>query len=182
MFESLSDKFTDTLQNLRGKGSITEENIDSALKEVRSALLQADVNFKVVKSFLQNVKNEAIGQKVTRGVDPGEQFVKILHDQLTKLMGGETKELSFEGHPTAILIVGLNGAGKTTFTGKLALYLRNKNKKSVYLIPADNYRPAAKDQLIVHAKGLGVDYFDSDLSMSTAEIAAAGLKKGKRLF
>ncbi len=182
MFDNLSEKFSDAFRSLRGKNKISEENIEETLKNVKTALLEADVNFKVVKEFVEKVKTEAMGEKVLRGVEPGQQFVKIMHDELAKLMGGDFEELNLNRKPVIpILIVGLNGSGKTTFTGKLALYLRNKNKKDVYLIPADNFRPAAKDQLITHAKNLGVDYFDSDLSMKPVDIVRAGLEAAKRL-
>jgi signal recognition particle subunit SRP54 len=182
MFDNLSEKFSDAFRSLRGKNKISAENIEETLKGVKTALLEADVNFKVVKEFVEKVKIEAMGEKVLRGVEPGQQFVKIMHDELAKLMGGEQDELNLNRPPIIpILIVGLNGAGKTTFAGKLALYLRTKNKKEVYLIPADNFRPAAKDQLITHAKSLGVDYFDSDLSMKPVDIVRAGLAEAKRL-
>ncbi len=182
MFDNLSEKFSDAFKNLRGKGAITEENIEETLKIVRTALLEADVNFKVVKMFLASVKEKALGEKVLRGVDPGEQFIKIVHDELASMMGNAHIELDLDKKtPYPVLICGLNGVGKTTFTGKLALYLRGKKKKNVYLIPADNFRPAAKDQLIIHAKNLGVDYFDSDLSMSPVEIVKAGMEQAKEL-
>lgn len=181
MFDNLSEKFSDAFKALRGKNKISEENVEETLKSVKTALLEADVNFKVVKEFVEKVKAEALGEKVLRGVEPGQQFVKIMHDELAKLMGGENSELNLKRPPVMpILIVGLNGAGKTTFAGKLALYLRNKNKKDVFLIPADNFRPAAKDQLITHAKNLGVEYFDSDLSMKPVDIVRAGLEEAKK--
>ena len=182
MFDNLSEKFSDAFRSLRGKNKISEENIEETLKAVKTALLEADVNFKVVKEFVEKVKAEAMGEKVLRGVEPGQQFVKIMHDELAALMGKENEGLNVNRPPVMpILIVGLNGAGKTTFTGKLALFLRNKNKKDIYLIPADNFRPAAKDQLITHAKNLGVDYFDSDLSMSSVEIVKAGMAEARKL-
>ena len=181
MFDTLNEKFHDAFKALRGKNKISEENIEETLKGVKTALLEADVNFKVVKEFVEKVKTESLGEKVLRGVDPGQQFVKIMHDELAKLMGDESVGLNLNRPQAPILIVGLNGAGKTTFAGKIALHIRNKHKKEVYLIPADNFRPAAKDQLITHAKNLGVDYFDSDLSMSSVEIVKAGMKKAKEL-
>jgi signal recognition particle subunit SRP54 len=182
MFDSLSEKFSDAFRSLRGKSKISEENIEETLKAVKTALLEADVNFKVVKEFVEKVKAEALGEKVLRGVEPGQQFVKIMHDQLAALMGKENEGLDVSRPPVMpILIVGLNGAGKTTFAGKLALFLRNKNKKDVYLIPADNFRPAAKDQLITHAKNLGVDYFDSDLTQSSVDIVKNGMAEAKKL-
>lgn len=181
MFDNLSDKFADAFKNISGKGSITETNIEETLKQVRTALLEADVNFKVVKEFVAAVKEKAIGEKVVRGVNPGEQFVKIMHDELSALMGEEHQDLVLEKPLNTVLVVGLNGAGKTTFTGKLALYLKSKKSKDVYLIPADNFRPAAKDQLIKHAKNMQIDYFDSDLSMLPKDIVEAGLKEAKKL-
>jgi signal recognition particle subunit SRP54 len=182
MFDNLSEKFTDAFRGLRGKSKISEDNIEETLKAVKTALLEADVNFKVVKEFVEKVKSQALGEKVLRGVEPGQQFVKIMHDELAQLMGGENQgpDISRPG-VVPILIVGLNGAGKTTFSGKLALYLRHKNKKDVYLIPADNFRPAAKDQLITHAKNLGIDYFDSDLKQSAVEIVRNGMAEARRL-
>lgn len=179
MLDTLTEKFGDALQNIKGKGKITEGNIEDALKDVRTALLEADVNFKVVKDFIAKVKEQALGEKVLRGVDPGEQFVKILHDELARVMGSENEELDLSRPFTPILVVGLNGQGKTTFSGKLALWLRSQKQKDVLLVPADTFRPAAKDQLIVHAKNLGVDYFDSDLSKSPAEIAKEGVAYAK---
>jgi signal recognition particle subunit SRP54 len=182
MFDTLSEKFTDAFRALRGTNKISEQNIEDTLKEVKTALLEADVNFKVVKEFVEKVKHEALGEKVLRGVDPGQQFVKIMHDELAKLMGGENEGLNLNRPPIIpILIVGLNGAGKTTFAGKLGLFLRNKHKKDIYLIPADNFRPAAKDQLITHAKNLGIDYFDSDLKQSAVEIVKNGMAEAKKL-
>ena len=181
MFDNLSDKFADAFKSVTGKGKINEANIEETLKQVRTALLEADVNFKVVKEFVGKVKDQALGEKVIRGVNPGEQFVKIMHDELSALMGEEHKELDLSRPINPILIVGLNGAGKTTFTGKLALYLKSKKKKDVFLIPADNFRPAAKDQLIVHAKNMQIDYFDSDLSQLPKDIVRAGMLEAKRL-
>lgn len=181
MFDRLSEKFSDTFKNLTGKGSISEANIEEAIKDVRSALLEADVNFKVVKSFIESVKEKSLGLKVTKGVNPGEQFIKIVNDELTAMMGGTSQELELKKNEmNPILIVGLNGAGKTTFCGKLALHLRAKRKEEVLLVPADNFRPAAKDQLMTLAKSLGVDCFDSDLTMSSKDIALAGMEEAKR--
>ncbi len=181
MFDTLSDKFSDAFKSITGKGKITEENIEETLKKVRTALLEADVNFKVVKEFVAKVKEQALGEKVLRGVNPGEQFTKIMHDELSALMGDEHQELTLDRPLNTILIVGLNGAGKTTFTGKLALFLKGKKKKDVYLIPADNFRPAAKEQLIKHANNIQVDYFDSDLSMLPKDIVKAGIEEAKKL-
>lgn len=172
MFDSLSEKFDSAFKHLRGKAKISESNIEETLKDVKTALLEADVNFKVVKNFVQAVKEQAIGEKVISGVNPGEQFVKIMHDELTKLMGDDSAKLNIDRPGVSpILVVGLNGQGKTTFTGKLALYLRGKEKKEVLVVPADTFRPAAKDQLITLAKNIGVDYFDSNLQDTPQEIA-----------
>lgn len=182
MFDNLSEKFSDAFRSLKGTNKISEENIEETLKGVKTALLEADVNFKVVKEFVEKVKTQALGEKVLRGVNPGQQFVKIMHDELANLMGGENDGLNVNRPPVMpILIVGLNGAGKTTFAGKLALHLRNKHKKDILLIPADNFRPAAKDQLITHAKNLGVDYFDSDLSMKAVDIVKAGMEYARKM-
>ncbi len=182
MLDTLNEKFSDAFRSLRGKAKISEDNIEETLKVVRTALLEADVNFKVVKEFIEKVKVDALGEKVLKGVQPGEQFIKIVHDQLTALMGDTHQELNLNvPSPAVILIVGLNGAGKTTFTGKLALHLRGKLKKDALMVPADNFRPAAKDQLMTHARNLGVDCFDSDLSMTPANIALAAIEEAKRL-
>ena len=180
MFDFLSDKFSDAFKNIQGKGKITEDNIDAALKEVRTALLEADVNFKVVKSFINDVKEDALGEKVVRGVNPEQQFIKIVQDKLAAVMGEENKEIDLNRQGTIpVMVVGLNGQGKTTFCGKLALHLTKKKSKKVLLIPADNFRPAAKDQLITLAKSMEVDWFDSDLSLSPKQIGEAGLKYAK---
>ncbi len=182
MFDTLSDKFADAFKSITGKGKITEDNIEETLKKVRTALLEADVNFKVVKEFVGKVKEKALGEKVLRGVNPGEQFVKIMHDELAALMGDAHEELNLKRAPVMpILICGLNGAGKTTFTGKLALHLKQKHKKDIYIIPADNFRPAAKEQLVKHAKSLDIDYFDSDITQSVFEIVKAGMAEAKKL-
>lgn len=180
MFDNLSEKFSNALKNIQGKGKISESNIDETLKEVRTALLEADVNFKVVRNFVTSVKEKALGEKVITGVNPGEQFVKILHDELAKIMGDENKELSFERSSILpLLIVGLNGQGKTTFSGKISQYLRLKKKKDVLLVPCDNFRPAAKNQLQILAKQAQVDCFDSDLSLTPKEIALMAMEKAK---
>ena len=181
MFDHLSEKFSRALQDIRGKGTITEKNIEDALKNVRTALLEADVNFKVVKNFIAGVKEEALGKKVLTGVNPGEQFIKIVQDHLSKIMGGEGREIDLSSPELlAVLIVGLNGQGKTTFSGKFANYLKNKKKKDVLLVPADTFRPAAKDQLATLARGIDVPWFDSDLSQSPATIVEHALAQARQ--
>lgn len=182
MFDTLSEKFGSALKHIQGKGKISEQNIEDALKEVRTALLEADVNFKVVKDFITNVKEKALGQKVITGVNPDQQFIKIVHDELAAIMGVANEEISLDRPgPVPVLVVGLNGQGKTTFSGKLALHLRSKKKKDVYLVPCDTFRPAAKDQLLTHARNLGIDFYDSDLSLPPEEIAKRGIEEAKRL-
>jgi signal recognition particle subunit SRP54 len=177
MFDTLSDKMIDAFAHIRGKGKITEDNIESTLKEVKTALLEADVNFKVVKEFVDKVKTKALGEKVLRGVDPGEQFVKIMHDELASMMGEANEELELKRSGILpILIVGLNGQGKTTFSGKIALYLKEKKNKKVLLVPADTFRPAAKKQLQTLAGTTQVDCYDSDLSLAPRELVLRGLK------
>ena len=178
MFDFLNEKFSDAFKAIAGKAKISESNIEETLAEVKNALLLADVNFKVVKEFVAKVKEKSLGEKVIRGVNPGEQFIKIVHDELVQIMGTENTELAFEEKkPLVVLVVGLNGQGKTTFSAKLALYLKERKNKKVWLIPADTYRPAAKDQLKVLAASAQVFCYDSDLSQTPANVACAGLKE-----
>lgn len=181
MFDTLSEKFSNAFKYVQGKSKISESNIEDTLKEVRTALLEADVNFKVVKDFVNAVKEQAIGEKVIKGVNPGEQFIKIMHDELAKIMGDANEEINLERPGIVpVLIVGLNGQGKTTFSGKLALHLKNKRKKDVLLVPADTFRPAAKMQLQTLAKQIEVDCFDSDLSMHPKDIALAAIEEAQK--
>ena len=181
MFDNLSEKFSRALQNIQGKGSITEKNIEDALKDVRTALLEADVNFAVVKNFISEVKKEALGEKVLTGVNPGDQFIKIVQNHLARIMGGEGREIDLSSPDLlAILVVGLNGQGKTTFSGKFAHYLKNKKKKNVLLVPADTFRPAAKDQLATLARNINVPLFDSDLSQSPSTIVEQALTQARK--
>ncbi len=180
MFDTLSDKFADAFKSIQGKGKISDDNIETTLKEVRTALLEADVNFKVVKNFIANVKEKALGEKVIRGVNPGEQFIKIVHDELAAVMGDANEEIDFsKNKPSVALIVGLNGQGKTTFSGKLSLFLKSKKSLRSLLVPADTFRPAAKEQLITLAKSMDMDWFDSDLSMHPKDIALAAMAFAK---
>ena len=176
MFDNLSEKFADAFKNLQGNGKISESNIEAALKQVRTALLEADVNFKVVKQFINAVKEKALGEKVISGINPEEQFIKIVNDELASIMGTANEEVNLDRTGVVpILIVGLNGQGKTTFSGKLALHLTKKKTKKVLLVPADTFRPAAKDQLITLAKSIEMDWFDSDLSVHPKEIASKAM-------
>ncbi|MCY4645194.1 MAG: signal recognition particle protein [Bacteriovoracales bacterium] len=181
MFDALSEKFDRAFQHLRGRGKITESNVESAVMEVQTALLEADVNFKVAKSFVAQVREKALGQKVLRGVNPREQFIKIVQDELTRMMGEGDGEFQLEDRPNPlpILMVGLNGAGKTTFTAKLALWSKEK-KKRVLVVPADTFRPAAKDQLVGLCKKIEVDWFDSDLSLSPRRIGEKAMAWAKK--
>ncbi len=154
MFSALTDKLEDAFRKLRGLGRISESNITDAMKEIRMALLEADVDFNVTKELLESVKEAALGQAVVRSVKPGEQLVKIFHDELVKLLGAEATGLNLAS-PARILIAGLNGAGKTTTAGKLAHYLKKQGKRPL-LVPLDLYRPAAVHQLTVLAQGMGV--------------------------
>lgn len=151
MFENLSDKLDRAFKILKGQGRITEINVAETLKDVRKALLDADVNYKIAKTFTDTVKQKALGANVLTAVKPSEMMVKIVHDELTELMGGESKDLNLKGSPAVILIAGLQGSGKTTFSGKLASFLKNKRGRSVLLVACDVYRPAAIDQLKVLA-------------------------------
>lgn len=161
MFDKLSDRLTDSMRKLSGKAKISESNIEEAIKEVRMSLLEADVNFKVVKRFIDNVKEKALGEKVLRGVDPGQQFTKIVHDELVALLGSEAVALDLKQQPAVIFLVGLQGVGKTTTAAKLALYLRSKLKRNPALIPVDVYRPAAIEQLKTLGRQIDIPVFDS---------------------
>lgn len=152
MFENLSDRILGSIKKLKGHNQISESNIEDTLKEIRMSLLEADVNFKVVKSFIDRVKAKALGAEVIHGVNPGQQFVKVVHDELIQTLGGQKVELDLKKNPSVIFMVGLQGAGKTTSSAKLALHLRKTFSKKVGLIPADIYRPAAIDQLMTLGK------------------------------
>ena len=147
MFNNLQDRLDGAFKTLKGKGQITEINVASTVKEIRRALVEADVNYKIAKEFTDNIKEEALGQKVLTAVDPGQLMVKIVEDELTQLMGGEAADFNLDGKPAVVLLAGLQGSGKTTFSAKLAKYLKNKKTKNVLLVAADIYRPAAIDQL-----------------------------------
>ena len=177
-FESLSDRFQGIIKKVKGQSKLTEANMEEMLKEIRVALLEADVNFKVVKEFVNNVKEKAIGQEVFLKVSPSQMIVKIVHDELEALLGADQCEIKFEmNKPTVIMMCGLQGSGKTTHTGKLALLFKNKLHKKVLLVAGDVYRPAAIDQLQTIANQVGVDILNLGDKVSPVEIACRGVKK-----
>ena len=159
MFESISSKIEKALHTLRGKGSITDINVAETVKEVRKALLDADVSYPIAKEFTDRVKQEALGRNVIQSIEPGQLMVKIVHEELTKLMGSQAVDINLKGSPAVILIAGLQGSGKTTFSAKLAYYLKNKKAKSVMMVAGDVYRPAAINQLQVLGEQIGVPVF-----------------------
>lgn len=179
MFDNLSDKLERALKTLKGQGKITEINVAETLKEVRKALLDADVNYKVAKTFTDTVKEKALGQNVLTAVSPSQLLVKITHDELTQLMGGQKEEIFLGGNPTIILMSGLQGSGKTTFTGKLANFLKTKKGKKPLLVACDVYRPAAIDQLHVLGEQVGVDVFSNREEKNPIKIAEAAIKHAK---
>ena len=164
MFESLSDRLQNAIKNIRGYGKITEENIDPMLREVRLALLEADVNYKVVREFTNTVKEKALGEEVKKSLTPGEAFVGIIRDELEALLGGEAAPLNLKGNPAILMLVGLQGSGKTTAIGKLGNILRKKHSKKPLLVACDVYRPAAIDQLRQIAKELSMDFYEEGKS------------------
>ena len=160
MFESLGDRLQGAINKIKGYGKITEENINDVTREIRLALLEADVNYKVVKEFINNVKEKALGEEVAKSLKPGEMFVKILKDELVELLGGEKKELNLSGNPAKLMLVGLQGTGKTTMIGKLGLLLRKKYNKKPLLVACDIYRPAAIEQLKQLGKQLNIEVYE----------------------
>ena len=179
MFENLSQKLTTTLRKVRGQGRLTETNIDDSLKEVKMALLEADVNFRVVKAFMKSVKSRAIGEEVQSSLTPGQQFIKIVNDELTNMMGASNESLATsEDGATVVMVVGLQGAGKTSSVGKLANYHAQKGF-SPYLVPADVYRPAAIDQLRILAESMRLPCHPSTNDQNPIEIAAAAVEVAK---
>ena len=170
MFERLSDKLDAAFKKLKGRGKLTEKNIDEGLKEIRMALLEADVHYRVAKRFIANVKKRALGQEVLASLTPGQQVIKIVNEELTELMGSHQEELDLSGpSPVSLMLVGLQGSGKTTTAGKLAVFLRNKGRKP-YLVPADVYRPAAIDQLKKLGDQLNVPVFSASTDMDPVQI------------
>ncbi len=180
MFEQLTDKFDRAFKILKGQGKITEINVAETLKEVRRALLDADVNFKTAKEFTERVKEKALGQNVLTAVSPGQLLVKITHDELKDLMGGEHTDIQYQGNPGVILMSGLQGSGKTTFSGKLANYLKTKKGKNPLLVACDIYRPAAIDQLHVVGEGIGVEVFSDRGNNNAVDIAEKAIAYAKQ--
>ncbi|MBU2526014.1 MAG: signal recognition particle protein [Bacteroidetes bacterium] len=179
MFDNLSDKLDKALHILKGHGSITEINVAETLKEVRRAMVDADVNFKIAKDFTNTVKEKALGQNVLKSLQPGQLMVKIVKDELTELMGGSAAGINLSGNPSIILMSGLQGSGKTTFSGKLAKYLNSKKGKKVLLVACDVYRPAAIDQLEIVAGQVGAGVYTERENKNPVEIAHNALKKAK---
>ena len=179
MFENLSERLERSFKILKGEGRITEINVAETLKDVRRALLDADVNYKVAKNFTDTVKQKALGQNVLTSVKPGQLLVKIVHDESAALMGGTAQELQLKGHPSVILMAGLNGAGKTTLSGKLALLLKNKKNRKPLLVAGDVYRPAAVEQLRVLAEQIDVPVYMNMESKDPVAIAREGVQHAK---
>ncbi len=179
MFENLSEKFDRAFKVLKGHGQITEINVAETLKEVRRALLDADVNFKTAKNFTNTVKEKALGRNVLTTVSPGQLLTKICHEELVELMGGEHSEINFKGNPGIILMSGLQGSGKTTFSGKLANFLKNKQRKNPLLVACDVYRPAAIDQIHVLGEQLGVEVFSNREEKNPVKIAQDAIAYAK---
>lgn len=180
MFENLQDKLDRAFKVLKGQGSITEINVAETMKEIRKALLDADVNYKTAKAFTDDVKEKALGQNVLSSISPGNLLTKIMNDELAALMGGSVEDLDISANPTIILIAGLNGAGKTTFSGKLANYLVTKKNKKPLLVAGDVYRPAAIDQLEVLGGQIGVPVFSDRESKDPVGIAKAAIAEAKK--
>lgn len=180
VFESLSEKLQNALGKLRGKGKLTEKDVDAAMREVRLALLEADVNYKVVKDFINKVKERAVGTEVMESLTPGQQVIKIVYEELTKLMGEKEAKINFASNPpTVILMCGLQGSGKTTTSGKLALNLKKQNKRPL-LVACDVYRPAAIKQLEVVGEKVGIPVFTMGNKVNPVDIAKAAIEHGKK--
>ena len=179
MFESLSDKLESAFKNLKGQGRITELNIASTVKEIRRALVDADVNYKIAKEFTDRVKDKAMGEKVINAISPGQLMTKIVKDELADLMGGQESSFDAKGNPAVILIAGLQGSGKTTFSGKLANYLKTRKGLSPLLVAADVYRPAAIEQLKIIGDQVGVDVYTEEENKNPVSIVQNAVKESK---
>ncbi|HRP30626.1 MAG TPA: signal recognition particle protein [Agriterribacter sp.] len=179
MFESLSERLESALKQIKGEGRINELNIANTVKDIRRALVDADVNYKIAKEFTDTVKSKALGEKVLTAVSPGQLMVKIVKDELATLMGGEESELAITGNPAVILVAGLQGSGKTTFSGKLAHYLKSKRGKSPLLVAADIYRPAAIDQLKILGEQIQVDVYSEPENKNAVSIAQNAVKEAR---
>ncbi len=180
MFENLSSKIEKALQTLRGKGTITDINVAETIKEVRKALLDADVSYPIAKEFTDKVKSKALGSDVLTSVEPGQMMVKIVKDELTELMGSEAVDINIKGNPAIVLIAGLQGSGKTTFSAKLAFHLKNKRNKSVMLVAGDVYRPAAINQLQVLGQEIGVQVYTQEGEKNPVKIAQDAIAQAKQ--
>ncbi|MEO8764815.1 MAG: signal recognition particle protein [Ginsengibacter sp.] len=179
MFESLSDRLDTAFKNLKGQGRITELNIASTVKDIRRALVDADVNYKIAKEFTDSIKEKATGEKVINSISPGQLMVKIVKDELTELMGGTETDLDLSGNPAIILIAGLQGSGKTTFSGKLANYLKTKKGKSPLLVAGDIYRPAAIEQLKILGSQVNIDVYSEPENKDVVAIVQNAIKEAK---
>ncbi|HOH84639.1 MAG TPA: signal recognition particle protein, partial [Bacteroidales bacterium] len=179
MFENLSEKFDRAFKIIKGQGHITDINVAESLKEVRKALLDADVSYKIAKSFTEDVKAKALGQNVLTSVSPGQLMVKIVHDELTLLMGSEKSDINLKGSPAIVLIAGLQGSGKTTFAAKLANYLKTKKGKNPLLVACDVYRPAAIEQLKVLGQQISVEVFSEEEDKKPVSLAKKAINYGK---
>ena len=179
MFESISNKIEKALHTLRGKGSITDINIAETVKEVRRALIDADVSYPIAKEFTDNVKAEALGRNVIKSIEPGQLMVKIVHEKLTELMGSEAVDINVKGNPAVVLVAGLQGSGKTTFSAKLAYHLKNKRNKSVLLVAGDVYRPAAISQLQTLGSQIQVPVFTEEGNTNPIDIATKAVKEAR---
>lgn len=182
MFENLSQRLSKTLQNLRGRGRLTEDNIQDALREVRIALLEADVALPVVKNLIEDIKQKALGQEVLNSLSPGQAFIKVVNDELINVMGESQAKLDLSVSPAVVLMAGLQGSGKTTSVAKLSRWLKERQNKKVLVVSADIYRPAAIEQLKVLATEVGAEFFPSDASQSPVAIAQAALAHAKQQF
>ncbi|MGC8804070.1 MAG: signal recognition particle protein, partial [Bacteroidales bacterium] len=179
MFENLTERLERSFKLIKGEGRITEINIAETLKDVRRALIDADVNYKIAKQFTDTVKQKALGQNVLASIKPGQMLIKIVHDELIELMGGQSQELNLKGNPTVILMAGLQGSGKTTFSGKLANYLKTKKGRNPLLVACDVYRPAAIEQLKVLGNQISVPVYADDTQKDPVKIARQAVQEAK---